>query len=197
MFDIGWPELLIVAIVLVVIVGPKDLPRMLRTFGKTTNKLRSMAGDFRRQFDDALKEAELDDVKSVVSDVRKLDPTAEIKKQLNPMKKMGEDIQAGLDAALKPTPKTGEAAKSADAAADAVAKVTKSASKAKAAATGSAAAKATSAAKGSAAPKAAATKKAPAAKKAAPAKKPAPAKKAVAKKTPAKRAKAKSAGAAG
>ena len=46
-----------VAVVLIVIVGPKDLPGMLRTFGRTTNKLRAMAGDFRRQFDDALKEA--------------------------------------------------------------------------------------------------------------------------------------------
>ena len=105
MFDIGWPELLIVAIVLVVVVGPKDLPRMLRTFGKTTNKLRSMAGDFRRQFDDALKEAELEDVQSIVGDARKLDPTAEIKRQFDPMKQAGERIRSGLDAALKPAPK--------------------------------------------------------------------------------------------
>jgi len=53
MFDIGWPEMLVVAIVLIVIVGPKDLPAMLRTFGRTTSKLRSMAGDFRKQFDEA------------------------------------------------------------------------------------------------------------------------------------------------
>ena len=104
-FDIGWPELLVIAIVLVVVVGPKDLPRMLRTFGKTTTKLRSMAGDFRRQFDDALKEAELDDVKNLVSEARKLDPTAEIKKSLSPMQKAGEQIKSGLDAAMKPTPK--------------------------------------------------------------------------------------------
>ncbi len=115
MFDIGWPELLIVAIVLIVVVGPKDLPRMLRTFGKTTNKLRSMAGDFRRQFDDALKEAELDDVKSIVDDARKLDPTAEIRKELNPMKKMGEQIKSGLDEAIKPGTKAGiPAGKAAD-----------------------------------------------------------------------------------
>ena len=63
MFDIGWQEILVIAIVLIVVVGPKDLPRMLRTFGRTTAKMRSMAGDFRRQFDDALKEAELDEVK--------------------------------------------------------------------------------------------------------------------------------------
>lgn len=120
MFDIGWPELLIVAIVLVVVVGPKDLPRMLRTFGKTTSKLRSMATDFRRQFDDALKEAELDDVKSIVDDARKLDPTAEIKKQLNPMQKAGEQIKAGLDEALKPTPKPTADAQAPDATSKAV-----------------------------------------------------------------------------
>lgn len=113
-FDIGWPELLVVAIVLVVVVGPKDLPRMLRAFGKTTSKLRSMAGDFRRQFDDALKEAELDDVKSIVSDARKLDPTAEIKKHLNPIQQAGEQVKAGLDAALKPTPKPESKDKPAD-----------------------------------------------------------------------------------
>lgn len=197
MFDIGWPELLVVAIVLVVVVGPKDLPRMLRTFGKTTSKLRSMAGDFRRQFDDALKEAELDDVKSMVGDVRKLDPTSEIKKQLNPMKKMGEDIQAGLDAALKPTPKPDDAGKSAESATDTTAKVSNSTSKGKAAATGAAAAKATSAAKASTSPKPATAKKAAAAKKSATAKKPAPAKKAAAKRASAKRSAGKTTRAAG
>ena len=47
MFDIGWTEMLVIAIVMIVVVGPKDLPRMLRTFGRTTAKMRSMAGDFR------------------------------------------------------------------------------------------------------------------------------------------------------
>ena len=53
MFEVGWTEMLVIAIVLIVVVGPKDLPRMLRTFGKTTAKLRAMAGDFRKQFDEA------------------------------------------------------------------------------------------------------------------------------------------------
>ncbi len=101
MLDVGWPELLVIAIVLVVVVGPKDLPRMLRTFGKSTAKLRSMANDFRRQFDEALKEAELDDVKSVIDSTRKLDPTAEIRKQLNPINKIGDEIKSGLSSAAK------------------------------------------------------------------------------------------------
>ncbi len=101
MFDIGWPELLVVAVVLIVVVGPKDLPSMLRTFGRTTNKLRSMAGDFRRQFDDALKEAELGDVKDIVDSARKLDPRSEIKKHLDPLKSFGDEVKSGLTDAVK------------------------------------------------------------------------------------------------
>lgn len=116
MFDLGWTEMLVIAVVLIVIVGPKDLPKMLRTFGKTTGKLRSMAGDFQKQFNEALKEAELDDVKKSVEQLRGLNPTAEIKKQLNPFEKAAADVRAGLDSAMKPTPKPEPAAKDAQAA---------------------------------------------------------------------------------
>ena len=104
MFDIGWTEMLVIAVVMIVVVGPKDLPKMLRTFGKTTAKLRSMAGDFQKQFNEALKEAELDDVKKSVDSLRGLNPTTEIKKQLNPFEKAASDVRAGLDAAMKPKP---------------------------------------------------------------------------------------------
>jgi sec-independent protein translocase protein TatB len=104
MFDFGWPEILVIAIVLIVVVGPKDLPRVLRSFGRTTSKLRAMAGDFRRQFDEALREAELDEVKGLVQDARKLDPRNEIKKHLSPLEEAGREIRSGLDAAMKPTP---------------------------------------------------------------------------------------------
>ncbi|MEP9398148.1 Sec-independent protein translocase protein TatB [Mesorhizobium sp. KR2-14] len=104
MFDIGWSEMLVIAIVMIVVVGPKDLPRMLRTFGKTTAKLRTMAGDFQRQFNEALKEAELDDVKKSVDALRSLNPATEIKKQLNPFEQAAADVRSGLDTALKPSP---------------------------------------------------------------------------------------------
>ena len=104
MFDIGWQEILVIAIVLIVVVGPKDLPRMLRTFGRTTAKMRSMAGDFRRQFDDALKEAELDEVKSLVDTARSLNPAESVKKHLNPIARVGEEIRAGLSESTKPAP---------------------------------------------------------------------------------------------
>src|SRR6478752_3611231 len=92
-----WLIVLVVAIVMIVVVGPKDLPRMLRTFGKTTAKLRAMAGDFQKQFNEALREAELEDLKKSVDELRSLDPSSEVRKQLNPFEKAAQDIRAGLD----------------------------------------------------------------------------------------------------
>jgi sec-independent protein translocase protein TatB len=62
-FDIGWTELLVIACVTVLVVGPKELPGLLRTLGKTVGNLRKMAGDFQKQFDEAIREAELDEVR--------------------------------------------------------------------------------------------------------------------------------------
>jgi sec-independent protein translocase protein TatB len=104
MFDIGWTEMLVIAVVLIVVVGPKDLPRMLRTFGRMTTKMRGMASDFQKQFNEALKEAELDDVKKSVDAIKGLNPTNEIKKHINPFEKAANEIRAGVDAALKPKP---------------------------------------------------------------------------------------------
>lgn len=104
MFDIAWTEMLVIAIVLIVVVGPKELPGMLRTFGKTTAKLRAMVGDFRKQFDEALKEAELGDLKKLADDARKLNPANELKKALNPLEAATKDVRAGLEAAFNPPP---------------------------------------------------------------------------------------------
>ncbi len=110
MFDIGWTEMLVIAVIMIVIVGPKDLPKMLRTFGQTTRKLRGMAGDFQKQFNEALKEAELDDVKESIDSLRGLNPASQIKKQLNPFEKAAADVRSGLDSAMKPKPAAAPAA---------------------------------------------------------------------------------------
>ena len=110
MFDIGWTEMLVIAVVMIVVVGPKDLPNMLRTFGRTTAKLRAMAADFQKQFNEALKEAELDDVKKSVDSLRSLDPAAEIRKQLNPFEQAAADVRSGVDAVMKPNPAVDPAA---------------------------------------------------------------------------------------
>ncbi|CDX12293.1 Sec-independent protein translocase protein TatB [Mesorhizobium sp. ORS 3324] len=109
MFEVGWSELLVIAVVMIVVVGPKDLPNMLRTFGRTAAKLRAMAGDFQKQFNDALKEAELDDVKSSIDSLRGLNPMTEVRKQLNPFEQAAADVRAGVDTMMKPKPASDQA----------------------------------------------------------------------------------------
>jgi sec-independent protein translocase protein TatB len=70
MFDIGWSELLVIAVVAIVVVGPKELPKLMRSFGFYAGKLRRAAADFRHQFDEAMREAELEEVKQAIESVR-------------------------------------------------------------------------------------------------------------------------------
>ncbi|MBN8534979.1 MAG: twin-arginine translocase subunit TatB [Rhizobiales bacterium] len=63
MFDISWGEFLVVGVVALIVIGPKELPGVIRSVGRGMAKLRAMASDFRGQFDDALREAELHEVK--------------------------------------------------------------------------------------------------------------------------------------
>ena len=70
MFDIGWSELLVIAVVAIVVVGPKDLPPLMRTFGKYAGKLRRAASDFQRQFEEAMRETEMEEVKKAIESVR-------------------------------------------------------------------------------------------------------------------------------
>ena len=102
MLDIGWGELLVIAVVLIVVVGPKDLPPMIRAFGKTMAGLRKMAGDFRTQFDEALKEADMDDVRQTISDVRNLNPTNSLRDAMNPLRQLGNEIKSDLQKATTP-----------------------------------------------------------------------------------------------
>ncbi|MDO9415348.1 Sec-independent protein translocase protein TatB [Pararhizobium sp.] len=105
MLDIGWTELVVIAIVLIIVVGPKDLPPMLRAFGKMATKLRGMAGDFRQQFDEALKEADLDEVRNTISDAQKLNPVNSIREAMNPLRTMGNELKADLQKSVSTTPK--------------------------------------------------------------------------------------------
>lgn len=62
MFDVGYSELLLIAIVTLLVVGPKELPNLLRTIGKWTGKARAMARHFRSGFDTMIREAEIDEM---------------------------------------------------------------------------------------------------------------------------------------
>lgn len=62
MFDIGWDEMLFTAIVAIVVIGPKDLPRALRTAGRWIGKMRRVSGYFRSGIETMIREAELEDM---------------------------------------------------------------------------------------------------------------------------------------
>jgi sec-independent protein translocase protein TatB len=66
MFDIGWSELLVIAVVAIVVVGPKDLPKLMRGFGHYAGKLRRAASDFQRQFEEAMRESEIEEVRKAI-----------------------------------------------------------------------------------------------------------------------------------
>ncbi len=100
MFDLGWTEFIVVAVVAILVVGPKELPGMLRTIGKTIGSARRMAGDFQRQFNDALKEADLDGIKSGIDSVNKINPVRQIKDSLNPIKQAADDVQRDINKGL-------------------------------------------------------------------------------------------------
>ncbi len=70
MFDIGWSEFLLIAVVALVAIGPKELPGVLRTLGQWVRKARKMASEFQGQFQEALREAEMADLKQSFDEVR-------------------------------------------------------------------------------------------------------------------------------
>ncbi|MDF2597882.1 MAG: tatB [Methylobacterium brachiatum] len=70
MLDMSWGEVMLIGGVALIVIGPKDLPKALRTVGQITTKLRRMAGEFQMQFNEAIREAELDEVRKEVDGIR-------------------------------------------------------------------------------------------------------------------------------
>ena len=71
MLDFGAGELVVIGVVALVAIGPKELPGVLRTIGQMVGKMRRMAGDFQGQFNDAMREAEFADAQKMISDLQK------------------------------------------------------------------------------------------------------------------------------
>ncbi|MCR9070201.1 MAG: Sec-independent protein translocase protein TatB [Alphaproteobacteria bacterium] len=84
MFDLGWQEFLLIAIITVIVVGPKDLPRVVRSISQFVRKARSMAREFQSSLEEVAREAELDDVRREVQSISKDGIGKTLEKQIDP-----------------------------------------------------------------------------------------------------------------
>jgi sec-independent protein translocase protein TatB len=118
-FGFGYTEMFVVAVVAIIVIGPKDLPRVLRAFGKSLAKMRGMAREFQGHLDSAMKEAGIDEVKKEFDNIKNstniIEPVKktvvdETKKQEDEFKKLfgegppADAPQPAAEAATPPTP---------------------------------------------------------------------------------------------
>ena len=97
-FGLGSGELLVIAIVALIVIGPKDLPRLLRTMGQYMRKIQGMAREFQNHLNEAAKEAGVEDVKKEVKGMTNFTVTADLDKQ-------GAEIKRAIESsAPKPAP---------------------------------------------------------------------------------------------
>jgi sec-independent protein translocase protein TatB len=111
MFEIGWSELLLIGIVALIAIGPKELPTVLRTLGQWMSKLRRMASEFQSQFQEAMREAEMADLKKQVDDMTSqaqsyanFDPVGEVKRELESTQQQIESAMVDPAGAATPSP---------------------------------------------------------------------------------------------
>ena len=84
-FDIGWPELMLIGVVALVVIGPKDLPAALRVAGYWVRKARTMSREFQSHFDQMIREAELDEVRQELKKVTDINLDHEVSKIMDPV----------------------------------------------------------------------------------------------------------------
>ncbi|WNJ98257.1 Sec-independent protein translocase protein TatB [Thalassospiraceae bacterium LMO-JJ14] len=102
MFDIGWQEIFLIAVIALIVVGPKDLPRALKTVTGALRKVKGMARDFQSGLDDIVRESELDDMRKQIEaesggDILKniensIDPDGDISRDLDEMRDVEGDL---------------------------------------------------------------------------------------------------------
>lgn len=101
-FGIGYTELMVVVLVAIIVIGPKDLPKVLRAFGRTMQKVRGMAREFQGHLDDAMREAGVDEIKKEITNLKSMNPVEDIKKEINsisaanPIPQVAKDLSADL-----------------------------------------------------------------------------------------------------
>ena len=93
MFDIGWSELLLIGVVALIVIGPKELPGALRTLGQWMAKIRRMASEFQGQFQEAMREAEIDQLKK---DMDEMAAKAKDYSHFDPIEDVRRDIEKSV-----------------------------------------------------------------------------------------------------
>jgi len=82
-FDLSWSHILILLVVTLVVVGPKDLPKMMRMVGRWTGKARAMANQLRKSFDEMARQSELDELRAEIQALRQNRPLADLEQSLH------------------------------------------------------------------------------------------------------------------
>src|ERR1700748_1645764 len=99
MFDLfSWSHILILLTAALVIVGPKDLPRLMHMAGKWAGKARAMANEFRRSFDEMARQAELDELRKEIEDLKKNNPVTNM---MDTVTSVNDDLTQQVDSAIE------------------------------------------------------------------------------------------------
>src|SRR5947208_14367662 len=93
LFDIGWPELMLIGIVALVVIGPKDLPRALRVAGYWVRKARTLSREFQSSIDQMIREAELEEIREDLKKATELDIEREFKQTVGPTGELAQTIK--------------------------------------------------------------------------------------------------------
>jgi sec-independent protein translocase protein TatB len=95
MLDMSWGEVMVIGAVALIVIGPKDLPRALRTVGQVTGKLRRMAAEFQGQFNEAMREAELDDVRKELQSMNS--SASNLGTNFNPIQTIRDELKGAIE----------------------------------------------------------------------------------------------------
>ena len=93
MFDgVGFGEWMVIAVVALLVVGPKDLPKLLKSLGQFTRKMRLMADEFKNNFEDIARHSEIAELRKELDELRKVNPINQIRDEFNSAIDMGRDV---------------------------------------------------------------------------------------------------------
>jgi len=113
--DLSWSHILLLLVVALVVVGPKDLPRLMREVGRWAGKARAMADQFRKSFDEMARQSELDELRREIDELRAIRPIADVQRHVSDailppdlmsQPPMADDVPPAPEPASETTPET-------------------------------------------------------------------------------------------